>query len=73
MCFEILGIDVFLDENVKPWLIEVNSLASFATDSPLDKKVKYDVMYETFVMLNLSPKRKKKMKQQKIEEGKMRQ
>jgi len=67
MCFEILGIDIFIDDNVKPWLIEVNSLASFATDSPLDKKVKYDVMYETFAMLNLSQKRKKKIKQQKIE------
>jgi tubulin polyglutamylase TTLL6/13 len=46
MCFEILGIDIFLDEKVKPWLIEVNALASFATDSPLDKRIKYDVVYE---------------------------
>ena len=45
---------IFLDEKIKPWLIEINSLASFATDSPLDKKIKYDVIYETIAMLNLS-------------------
>lgn len=47
MCFEILGFDIFLDEKIKPWLIEVNSLASFATDSPLDKKIKQDLLTET--------------------------
>ena len=54
MCFEILGIDIFIDDKIKPWLIEVNSLASFATDSPLDKKIKFDVVYETIAMLNLT-------------------
>jgi D-alanine-D-alanine ligase-like ATP-grasp enzyme len=54
MCFEILGFDIFLDENIKPWLIEVNSLASFGTDSPIDKKIKSDLLEETFTMLNLS-------------------
>ena len=67
MCFEVLGIDIFIDEKIKPWLIEINSLASFATDSPLDKKIKYDVIYETIAMLNLSEKRKKKMKKERTE------
>lgn len=68
MCFEILGIDIFIDDKVKPWLIEVNSLASFATDSPLDKKIKFDVVYETIAMLNLSQKRKRKAKRDKTEQ-----
>lgn len=67
MCFEILGIDIFIDDKIKPWLIEVNSLASFATDSPLDKKIKFDVVYETIAMLNLSSKRKRKAKRDKTE------
>jgi tubulin polyglutamylase TTLL6/13 len=67
MCFEILGFDIFIDDKVKPWLIEVNSLASFATDSPLDKRIKFDVVYETIAMLNLSQKRKKKAKRDKTE------
>lgn len=67
MCFEVLGIDIFIDEKCKPWLLEINSLASFATDSPLDKKIKYDVIYEALAMLNLSQKRKKKIKKEKAE------
>jgi tubulin polyglutamylase TTLL6/13 len=54
LCFEILGLDIFFDEKLKPWLFEVNSLASFATDSPLDKKIKTDLLQETVKMLNLS-------------------
>lgn len=68
MCFEILGLDIFLDDRLKPWLIEVNSLASFATDSPIDKKIKYDVIYETIAMLNLNQKRKRKAKRDKTEQ-----
>jgi tubulin polyglutamylase TTLL6/13 len=36
MCFELLGFDVILDSNLKPFLLEVNHAPSFATDSPLD-------------------------------------
>ena len=60
MCFEVLGFDVLLDHKLKPYILEVNHAASFATDSPLDKKIKLDLMKDTFAMLNLSVKRKKK-------------
>jgi tubulin polyglutamylase TTLL6/13 len=73
MCFEILGFDIFLDDKVKPWLIEVNSLASFATDSPLDKKIKHDLLTETISMMNLSHKRKRKYKKEKSEQFNRRQ
>jgi hypothetical protein len=68
MCFEVLGLDIFFDDKVKPWLIEVNSLASFATDSQLDKRVKYDMLYETIALLNLNPKRKKQIKKDKADQ-----
>ena len=47
MCFEILGFDVLIDDKLKPWLIEINHAPSFATDTPLDFKMKKDVIADT--------------------------
>jgi tubulin polyglutamylase TTLL6/13 len=40
MCFEILGMDVLIDENLKPYLLEVNHTPSFATETEFDLKLK---------------------------------
>lgn len=45
--FEILGFDILIDHALKPWLIEVNTLPSFATDSPVDRHVKQDLIEQT--------------------------
>ena len=65
MCFEILGFDIFLDENLKPWILEVNHAPSFSTDSPLDFKVKKNLITDSIRLLNLSYSKKLKFKQQK--------
>jgi tubulin polyglutamylase TTLL6/13 len=59
LCFEILGFDVILDWNLNPFLLEVNHAPSFSTDSPLDEKIKGQVIYDTFNLLGLNQKRKK--------------
>ena len=47
-CFELLGFDILLDSDLKPWLLEVNLSSSMATDSPLDWNIKSTVMTDTF-------------------------
>ncbi len=43
-CFEVMGFDVLLDENLKPWLLEVNCSPSLSSSSPLDKYIKTQLM-----------------------------
>lgn len=50
-CFEVLGFDIMVDSNLNPWLIEVNHLPSFGTDSPLDKDIKDRLMRQVFSVL----------------------
>lgn len=50
-CFEVLGYDIMIDANLKPWLIEVNHLPSFGTDSPLDRDIKDRLMQQVFKVL----------------------
>lgn len=58
IAFEILGFDVMIDEELNPYLIEVNHAPSFATDSPLDQRIKEGLIKDTFNILGLSKKRK---------------
>ena len=62
MCFEILGFDIFLDDKLKPWILEVNHAPSFSTDSPLDFKVKKNLVTDTIKLLNISYWKKMKYK-----------
>jgi tubulin polyglutamylase TTLL6/13 len=65
MCYELLGFDIFLDSELKPWILEVNHSPSFATDSPLDFKIKKNLIADTIKLLNLSYAKKQKQKKAK--------
>lgn len=58
MCFEILGFDVILDQNLKAQILEVNYTPSFTTDTPLDMEIKKNLIHDTLVLVNLTAKAK---------------
>jgi len=47
-CFELLGFDVLIDDNLEPWLLEVNLSPSLNCDSPLDQKIKSNLIADLF-------------------------
>jgi hypothetical protein len=47
-CFEILGFDVLIDSELKPWLLEANLSPSLSSDSPLDFKIKSNLITNAF-------------------------
>ena len=51
-CFELLGFDVMMDHNMRPFLLEVNHSPSFTCDSPLDLSVKSSVLRATMEMVS---------------------
>ncbi|KFZ48222.1 Tubulin polyglutamylase TTLL13, partial [Antrostomus carolinensis] len=67
-CFEILGFDILLDRNLKPWLLEVNHSPSFTTDSRLDREVKDALLCDTINLINVHACNKRKV----LEEDKQR-
>ncbi len=62
MCFELLGFDLLIDQDLKPWILEVNHSPSFKTDTPLDFKIKKNLIVDTIKLLNLTYAKKQKAK-----------
>lgn len=56
MCFELLGLDIIIDQNFKPYLLEVNHTPSFSTDTPLDSLIKKSVISDSLKIMNISMK-----------------
>lgn len=53
-CFEILGFDIILDKNLKPWVLEVNHSPSFSTESDFDYQVKIDLISEALKIMDIN-------------------
>ena len=48
----MFGFDVLLDENLKPWLIEVNASPSMSRDNSLDERVKTAMIRDTIKLVD---------------------
>ena len=54
-CFELFGFDILIDSNLKPWLLEVNLSPSLNTDSPLDLKIKGEMISDMLTLVGIVP------------------
>ncbi|BHF69531.1 Tubulin polyglutamylase ttll5 [Sparganum proliferum] len=52
-CFELYGFDIIVDENLRPWLLEVNLSPSLACDTPLDFKVKSSMLADLLTLAGI--------------------
>ena len=60
LCFELFGFDVILDRDLRPWLLEVNTMPSLSSSSELDRRIKTSLMSDTFNCIGIIPYNKKK-------------
>ncbi|XP_008411675.1 putative tubulin polyglutamylase TTLL9 [Poecilia reticulata] len=52
-CFELYGYDILLDENLKPWLIEVNASPSNSPSSREDYEMKFRLLEDTLNVVDM--------------------
>ncbi|CAL4122313.1 unnamed protein product, partial [Meganyctiphanes norvegica] len=52
-CFELYGFDILIDNQLKPWVLEVNLSPSLNIDQPLDLKIKSAMLADLFSLVGL--------------------
>lgn len=65
-CFELLGFDIILDSDLKPWLLEVNLSPSLSCDSPLDTQIKSNLITDTLNLIGVKRFDRKKESMNKV-------
>ncbi|OLP94172.1 Tubulin polyglutamylase TTLL5 [Symbiodinium microadriaticum] len=60
-CFELYGFDVLVDQDLKPWLLEVNLSPSMQADSPLDWQIKSSLLSDSFNLVGINKVTKQRL------------
>jgi len=55
-CFEMYGYDIMIDDNLKPWLIEVNASPSLTADTPQDYELKFGLLDDVYSVVDVEGK-----------------
>ena len=62
-CFELYGFDVMIDQNMKPWVLEVNVQPSLSSSSVFDKRIKTMVVCDVLTLVGIRGYDKLKFKE----------
>ena len=65
-CFELLGFDILIDNQLNPWLLEVNLSPSLACESPLDQRIKGELIADLFTIAGIAPLEQRKIGQNEV-------
>jgi len=52
-CFELYGYDILIDDNLKPWLIEINANPSLTANTEKDSEMKIKMLDDMLTILDL--------------------
>lgn len=52
-CFELYGLDVMIDSDLKPWLIETNAYPSLTSSTKDDKVMKLGILDDTMTTIDI--------------------
>lgn len=70
-CFQLLGFDILLDDQLNPYVLEINHSPSFFTDTALDVEIKQRVLHDTFKLCRLKfSARRKVLQEERFEQKK---